>query len=141
MVVGSPPLLRYSNATKKEIYQKACKSDKPLFSFRKDSSKRQKIVKNRAKNLIIISKFWFLVRILKSQTFDIYLVFENIIKKTYIASTLVHNHPSGFPDPSVSDIQLTKKVARACALMDFDLLDHIIIGDGVFASLQEKGLM
>lgn len=54
---------------------------------------------------------------------------------------LVHNHPSGFPDPSVSDIQLTKKVARACAFMDFDLLDHIIIGDGVFASLQEKGLM
>lgn len=102
MVVGSPPLLRYSNATKKEIYQKACKSDKPLFSLRKESSKRQKIVKNRAKNLIIISKFWFLVRILKPQTFDIYLVFENIIKKTYIASTLVHNH--GFAVKSAKNI-------------------------------------
>ena len=56
------------------------------------------------------------------------------------ALILVHNHPSGFADPSESDKILTYKVFKAGKLIDVTLLDHIIIGDGIFVSLKEKGL-
>lgn len=52
---------------------------------------------------------------------------------------LVHNHPSGYPDPSDSDIQLTKRFNEAAALLDVLLLDHVIIGDSVFYSFHENG--
>ena len=44
------------------------------------------------------------------------------------AVILVHNHPSGVPEPSADDIELTKTVAAACATVGLRLLDHIIIG-------------
>lgn len=48
---------------------------------------------------------------------------------------LVHNHPSGDPTPSQSDIELTKKVEEAAKLLGIQLLDHIVIGDGKFTSI------
>ena len=54
---------------------------------------------------------------------------------------LVHNHPSGTPEASGQDKTLTERVARAAALFDIRLLDHIIIArDGDFSFLRE-GLM
>ena len=54
---------------------------------------------------------------------------------------LVHNHPSGTPEASAQDKALTERVARAAALFDIRLLDHIIIArDGDFSFLRE-GLM
>ena len=54
---------------------------------------------------------------------------------------LVHNHPSGTPEASGQDKMLTERVARAAALFDIRLLDHIIIArDGDFSFLRE-GLM
>ena len=54
---------------------------------------------------------------------------------------LIHNHPSGTPEASGQDKTLTERVARAAALFDIRLLDHIIIArDGDFSFLRE-GLM
>lgn len=54
---------------------------------------------------------------------------------------LVHNHPSGNPTPSQADILLTERMKQAGALMDIDLLDHIIIGDCVYTSFCELDLL
>ena len=48
---------------------------------------------------------------------------------------LVHNHPSGNASPSNIDIEFTKKVKQAAKLLDIQLLDHIIIGDGEYQSI------
>ena len=52
-----------------------------------------------------------------------------------------HNHPSGNPEPSQEDINVTKRLKEAGEVMGIDLLDHIIIGDDSFVSLREKGHM
>lgn len=58
------------------------------------------------------------------------------------ASILVcHNHPSGQPEPSPEDIEVTKRLVNAGDLMGIELLDHLIIGDDTFISLREKGYM
>ena len=54
---------------------------------------------------------------------------------------LVHNHPSGYPEPSDADINLTRQFTRATSFFDIRLLDHVIIGDGEFASLNQNGLV
>ena len=54
---------------------------------------------------------------------------------------LVHNHPSGDPTPSKTDILLTKRVKEAGDLIGIELLDHIIIGDNCYFSFAEKELL
>lgn len=60
----------------------------------------------------------------------------------YEASQVIvyHNHPSGGLYPSPADEFITKRVRDALALIDVQLLDHIIIGDGVY-SMAEHGLI
>lgn len=53
---------------------------------------------------------------------------------------LIHNHPSGNPTPSKEDIEFTKKVYRAGKLLDITLLDHIIIGDGVYQTIEKEDI-
>lgn len=48
---------------------------------------------------------------------------------------LVHNHPSGNPEPSNIDIEFTRKIKQAAKLLDIELLDHIIIGDGIYKNI------
>ena len=52
-----------------------------------------------------------------------------------------HNHPSGETTPSQQEIQLTKRLYEAVELLGIKLLDHLIIGDGSFTSLKEKGYL
>lgn len=55
------------------------------------------------------------------------------------ALILVHNHPSGSPEPSAQDIALTRALFKACDTVGLRLLDHVIIGDGRFESLEAAG--
>ena len=55
------------------------------------------------------------------------------------AILLVHNHPSGDPDPSPDDIALTGEVARAGDLLGVPVLDHVILGRPGFVSLRQQG--
>lgn len=57
------------------------------------------------------------------------------------AMILVHNHPSGSPQPSRADIQITHKITEAARLMGMTVHDHIIIGREGHTSLKAKGLI
>jgi len=54
---------------------------------------------------------------------------------------VVHNHPSGDPQPSTDDISLTRCLVEAGNLLDITVLDHVIIGNGRWRSLKEMGLL
>lgn len=54
---------------------------------------------------------------------------------------LVHNHPSGDPTPSDGDIAMTHDTQRAAALIEVEIADHIIIGNGSSISFRELGLL
>ncbi len=51
-----------------------------------------------------------------------------------------HNHPSGDPEASEDDIELTKRLAKAGKIVGIDVLDHIIISDKKYLSLKRQGL-
>ena len=57
------------------------------------------------------------------------------------AVILCHNHPSGVAEPSQADIRITSRVRDALALVDVDVLDHLVVGRGAVVSLAERGLM
>lgn len=68
-------------------------------------------------------------------------VFGAAVRERAGAVLIVHNHPSGDPSPSPEDINVTRRLAEAGALIGIPLLDHIVIGEGRYFSLAEKGLM
>jgi DNA repair protein RadC len=57
------------------------------------------------------------------------------------AMILVHNHPSGSPEPSRADIQITQRIAEAGRLLGVTVHDHVIIGREGHTSLRSKGLI
>ena len=57
------------------------------------------------------------------------------------AIIVVHNHPSGNPEPSSTDIALTKSLREALTLVDIRLLDHLVVGTEGVVSLAERGMM
>ncbi len=57
------------------------------------------------------------------------------------ALILVHNHPSGNPEPSQADIQVTRRIAEAGRLLGVTVHDHVIIGSEGHVSLRAKGLI
>jgi len=56
------------------------------------------------------------------------------------ALILAHNHPSGVAEPSQADATLTIKLKEALSLVEVRLLDHLVIGDGEFVSMSDRGL-
>ena len=68
-------------------------------------------------------------------------IFQRAILSNAASVILAHNHPSGDPTPSSEDIELTGKLVEAGKVMDIAILDHVIIGDGKFVSLKERGVM
>lgn len=71
-------------------------------------------------------------------------VYPREVVKTALAHNaaaviLVHNHPSGDPQPSQADITLTRKLKEALSLVDIRTLDHIVVGHEGCVSLAEQG--
>ena len=65
-------------------------------------------------------------------------VFKPAIKNSASRIILVHNHPSGNPEPSNEDLEVTKKLVDAGELLGIRVLDHIIIGKDTYWSWKEK---
>ena len=68
-------------------------------------------------------------------------VLRSVIREAASAFVLVHNHPSGDPAPSDEDIELTRMVARAGAVLGTPLVNHVIIGGDGHASLFDLGIV
>src|SRR6266545_7844634 len=67
-------------------------------------------------------------------------IFKEALKRNSAALIVVHNHPSGDPTPSPEDVLVTREIISAGKLLDVDILDHIVIGHGVWVSLRQRGL-
>jgi DNA repair protein RadC len=67
-------------------------------------------------------------------------VFRDAVRRNAIAIIVVHNHPSGDPTPSSADVALTTELVRAGQLLDIEVIDHLIIGQGRHVSLRRLGL-
>jgi DNA repair protein RadC len=68
-------------------------------------------------------------------------VFHNAILAHSASIIICHNHPSGDPSPSTEDINVTHRLKECGKIIGIDLLDHIIIGNGIYVSLKEKGIL
>lgn len=66
-------------------------------------------------------------------------VFSMAVRKSASAVIFVHNHPSGDATPSEEDIETTRRLMECGVLLGIKVLDHIIIGDGLFCSMREMG--
>jgi DNA repair protein RadC len=55
------------------------------------------------------------------------------------AVVFAHNHPSGSPEPSQADREITRTLRQALALLEIRTLDHIVVGGGNWISLAERG--
>ena len=67
------------------------------------------------------------------------VVVQQALEKNAAAVVLFHNHPSGVAEPSEADRGITQKLSRALDLIDVRLLDHLVVTDGAFVSLAERG--
>jgi DNA repair protein RadC len=67
-------------------------------------------------------------------------VFKEAVRVNAASVLLAHNHPSGEPFPSPEDVAFTEHLLRAAEMLGIDLLDHIILGRGVWLSFKEKGI-
>ena len=69
------------------------------------------------------------------------LIFKKVLDQYGVAIILVHNHPSGNLTPSQADIDLTRKLVEAGAILDIKVHDHLIIGGDSFYSFADEGLI
>ena len=67
-------------------------------------------------------------------------IFLEALRVRAVSLILVHNHPSGDPEPSREDLLVTERIRRAGELLDISVADHIIIGDNCFISFKERGI-
>ena len=67
-------------------------------------------------------------------------LFKAAIRRNASALIVVHNHPSGDPTPSPDDVAVTRAILQAGKLLDVDVLDHMVIGQGSWVSMKERGL-
>ncbi len=65
-------------------------------------------------------------------------VLRSVIASSAAGFVLVHNHPSGDPQPSDEDYRLTSDVLKAARLMDIEFLDHLVIGENKFSSCRSE---
>ncbi|TYO95504.1 JAB domain-containing protein [Desulfallas thermosapovorans] len=69
-------------------------------------------------------------------------LFKAAIIANAAAVILYHNHPSGDPEPSRQDIEITERLVKAGEILGIQVLDHLVIGsNGKYVSLKERGLM
>jgi DNA repair protein RadC len=67
--------------------------------------------------------------------------FREAIRESAAAVIFVHNHPSGDPEPSRDDLAVTERLKATGDIVGINVLDHVIVGDGKYVSLRERGIL
>ncbi|CAM3489576.1 DNA repair protein RadC [Aeromicrobium ponti] len=65
--------------------------------------------------------------------------FKHLIRRSCASAIVAHNHPSGNPQPSREDIEVTKRLNETGKIIGIEVLDHVIVGQESYISLKEKG--
>ena len=65
-------------------------------------------------------------------------VFRSAIREAAAAIVVAHNHPSGDPEPSSEDLEVTRRLVRTGRLLGIPLLDHVVLGERAWVSLRER---
>ncbi len=65
-------------------------------------------------------------------------IFRLAIVRKCSAIIICHSHPSGSPEPSIEDLEVSKQLVEAGKVLDVELLDHLVIGRHTFVSLKER---
>ena len=99
-----------------------------------------RILMLNTKNIVINIKDIF-IGASNSSVIETRKVFKEALKYNAKNITICHNHPSGDPDPSKEDVNISLRIKEAGKIIGIDLLDHIIIGDNRFISLKYKGVI
>lgn len=68
-------------------------------------------------------------------------VLKRALEHNAAALVLAHNHPSGHPEPSPSDLRLTEELVALLRQIDVRVLDHVVVGHGATVSMAERGLL
>jgi DNA repair protein RadC len=68
-------------------------------------------------------------------------VFKSALLSSCASVILVHNHPSGIPDPSLDDERMTKRLSECGSILGIEVLDSIIIGEESYYSFKEAGML
>jgi DNA repair protein RadC len=91
---------------------------------------------NKVLNKVLISKGGQSATVV-----DAKVIFKAALEHNASSIILAHNHPSGNLSPSQEDINITKKIVSAAKLIDFSVLDHIIMTDKAYYSFADEGLI
>jgi len=67
-------------------------------------------------------------------------VFRLLVSESASGAIFIHNHPSGDPEPSPEDLELTQRLVDAGSLLEIRILDHLIVGRGRYTSLRDARL-
>lgn len=67
-------------------------------------------------------------------------IFKIALEENAASVVILHNHPSGDPNPSEQDLEITKRIIEAGKIIGIEVLDHIIIGENKYISLKQKGI-
>lgn len=68
-------------------------------------------------------------------------VFRDALLRNAAAIVLAHNHPSGDPEPSRDDEQVTRRLVRAGEVIGVEVLDHLVVGGSRWVSLARRGVL
>jgi DNA repair protein RadC len=70
---------------------------------------------------------------------DLRVLFGGVLVAGTPAFALVHNHPSGDPEPSAHDLAMSERVSAAAKLLGLRFLDHLVVAAGAWSSVRERG--
>jgi len=99
-----------------------------------------KLIMLNSKNVVISVKH-ISVGSLNSSIVHPREVFLEAIKNSSASIIICHNHPSGDPTPSKEDINITNRLKECGKILGIEVLDHIIIGNGIYVSLKERAFL
>jgi len=125
----------------KPVYRSAQEIFDYLYHSMRDLKKEVfKVIYLNSQNQIIETEDLF-EGTLNSSSISPREVVESAVKNNAAALIFVHNHPSGNPEPSKSDKEITRDLVYAGSIMQIRVLDHVIIGDNRYFSFASQGLI